>query len=73
MLRSYPSFVFNHPFAITATPPALVDAHARGDLSHIPLTDLCGYVSRSVLRDYFIRWVDSKGEKRFNNYSSAVW
>jgi len=72
-LRSYPAFVFNHPLAITATPRALVEAHARGDLPHIPLTELCGDARRSGLRDHFIHWVDSKGEKYFNNYSSAVW
>jgi hypothetical protein len=32
--RFYPAFVINHPLAITATPRALVDAHARGNLPH---------------------------------------
>jgi len=62
-LRFYPAFVFNHPFAIMAMPRALVDAHARGDLPHIPLTEPCGDAPHSVLLDHFIHWVDSKGEK----------
>jgi len=45
----------NHPFAIMATLRALVDAHARGDLPHIPLTELCGDAPSSVLLDHVIQ------------------
>ena len=48
-LRFYPAFVINHPLSITATPRALVDAHARGDLPHIPLTELYSDAQRTAL------------------------